>query len=665
MWEGKLLKNTKTRSREKYLNLDQHVLVGLGRARFSDGKIIDANPTIAKFFGFDDVREFIADFKIGDNYVSANHRKEILAELIENGEIHNIEIEFFRKDGSSFWLMTSIRFFQEEDYNEFLAIDVTNYKRQEEEIRKSRAQLELLVQQRTSELAEINKSLERQMEERNRAEKELESQTTQMDAVLQNIGDGVLAIDREHRIVLANPNAFVYLSALQSRQSHGEKLTSLGDRPIEEFLNPPPKNTVSHEITIEQPEPRVFEVVTHQLKIDGQNKGWIFIIRDLTQKKSIQKHNEVQERLAAIGQLVAGIAHDFNNILFGMMGYTQLLQRMPNMPEAAIQRLNKILMGGEQASDMIKQLLDFSRTSPSIQEPTSLTSCVKAAASLIKRMLPGNIEIVTEFEPGDFIVRANKTQLIQMLTNLAVNAQDAMPDGGKLFIKISRRSHAQYSGDLEPGSWCVLEVTDTGVGIADEILPHILEPFFTTKGPFQGTGLGLSQAYGIIKQHQGYLVVDSKNTEGASFFIFLPVLETTRAQISKIAPTHGGPLEDMKTVLLVDDESTVLDSGKEMIEALGYHALTARNGNDGLNICRQNQVDLIIVDLVMPVMGGEAMLDTLRKENKPFKALILSGYSPVKNWQEKFGNEVKEWISKPLNIETLEKSIYKALFKSG
>jgi CheY-like chemotaxis protein len=319
-------------------------------------------------------------------------------------------------------------------------------------------------------------------------------------------------------------------------------------------------------------------------------------------------------------------------------------------------------MGGEQASDMIKQLLDFSRTSPSIQEPTSLISCVKAAVSLINRVLPGNIEIVTEFEPGEFIVQANKTQLIQMLTNLAINAQDAMPDGGKLFVKISRRSHAPYSGNLEEGLWCVLEVTDTGVGIADKILPHILEPFFTTKDPSQGTGLGLSQAYGIIKQHQGYLVVDSKNSQGASFFIFLPVLEKTRAQISKIPPTHGGLLDNIKTVLLVDDESTVLDSGKEMIEALGYQVLTARNGNEGLDICRKNQVDLIIVDLVMPIMGGEAMLETLRKENIPFKALILSGYSPVKNWGEKFGDEVKAWISKPLNIETLEKSIYKALF---
>jgi CheY-like chemotaxis protein len=214
------------------------------------------------------------------------------------------------------------------------------------------------------------------------------------------------------------------------------------------------------------------------------------------------------------------------------------------------------------------------------------------------------------------------------------------------------------------GTWYVLEVTDTGMGISDEIVPHILEPFFTTKGPSEGTGLGLSQAYGIIKQHQGFLVVDSKLGEGASFFILLPGLSLAAQKISKFPSIPGMPPEDAKTILLVDDEPTVLESGKEMIEALGFQAMTAKNGTEALEIYKKNVIDLIIVDLVMPVMGGEAMLETLRKENKPFKALLLSGYSPVENWREKFGKEVLAWISKPLTIETLEKSIYKALLKN-
>ena len=375
-----------------YLSLGDHTLVGIGRARFADGAIVAANPTIARVFGFDDVDEFVQVFKISENYVNPAQRKELLSELKDNGVIHNAEIEFYRRDGTTIWLMTSIRYLEEEEINEFLAIDVTSYKRQQEEFQKSRAQTEHI----------------------------LRAQKAQMDGVLRNIADGILVMNSAYQLVLANPKALDYLGVLKSTLSVGDTLTTLGDRPIAEFLEPPPSDTLSHEVFVQHPEARVFEVEAQPMQVADNDPGWTLILRDLTQKKTVQKHNETQARLAAIGQLVAGIAHDFNNILFGMMGYTQLLQRMPDMPEAALQRLNKILIGGEQASDMIKQLLDFSRTSPSIQEPTSLTACVKAAVSLIKRVLPGNIEIRTEYEPGDFLVQANKTQLIQMLTRYQV-----------------------------------------------------------------------------------------------------------------------------------------------------------------------------------------------------------------------------------------------------
>jgi PAS domain S-box-containing protein len=367
-----------------------------------------------------------------------------------------------------------------------------------------------------------------------------------LESIIEGLSEGIILLDKKCRIIMANPNAKEYLSLLTD-VNIGGILKNLCGRPVEEFFSKPP-NGLPYEIRVESPANRIFEIEANSIIGGPEKEGHLIILRDITKEKEIRQHIEQQARLASIGELSAGIAHDFNNLLNSIIGFSELLLRRDDIPDTARDQIRIISEQGHNAANLIRQILDFSRKPIISKNSMDLLPLLKEMVKIFKRTIPENIEIHFNYEPGEYMINADPTQIQQMLTNLALNARDAMPDGGKLTIELSHVVLSPKDSLIFPnipfGNWVVLSVRDTGTGIPEKILPRIFEPFFTTKGRGRGTGLGLSQVYGIVKQHEGFIDVKSKVDEGTTFFIYFPPLKSKKesipGKIEDISQGNGG-----------------------------------------------------------------------------------------------------------------------------
>ncbi|MEW5986259.1 MAG: ATP-binding protein [Chloroflexota bacterium] len=360
-------------------------------------------------------------------------------------------------------------------------------------------------------------------------------------------------------------------------------------------------------------------------------------VHDITERKRreqemrlIQERVMEQERLAAVGQLAAGIAHDFNNIMAVIVLYAQLLQRASGLTAKEQQRLTTIYQQAQHATNLIQQILDFSRRSVMESSPVDLLPFLKELAKLWARTLPENIALDMAHDEKEYVVNGDLTRLQQALMNLVVNARDAMPQGGHIHLTLSRwrlpPGQKHPAPDVEPGEWVRLDVADSGTGIPKEALPHIFEPFFTTKPPGRGTGLGLAQVYGIVKQHGGNVTVASRVGQGTMFTILLPALALPAlpAEMVEEPVVATRPA----TILLVEDNPAACAAMQETLEGLGYRVLVVGDGRAALHLFRQRagEIDLVLSDVVMPEMGGLALCQALRSEWPDVKMLLMSGY---------------------------------------
>jgi PAS domain S-box-containing protein len=385
------------------------------------------------------------------------------------------------------------------------------------------------------------------------------------------------------------------------------------------------------------------------------------------EEQAIQKRVQQHERMAAVGQLAAGIAHDFNNILTSIIGYTELLSYDPTISDSAKEDLSRIAGQGQRAAHLVRQILDFSRQTISPKYPLDLLVFLKETTKLLERTIPEAIHISLTVEPGDYTVLADVTQLQQALTNLAVNARDAMPTGGELrfmltqFELLSEQNAPQP--DMALGKWIALEVTDTGSGIPPEHHDKIFEPFFTTKEVGQGTGLGLAQVYGIIKQHDGYIGLRSAVDAGATFTLYLPALSSGSPESPEAIVVSDMPSGHNEVILLVEDDAQVIGVVTIMLKRLGYQVLTATNGFEGLQVFEQHrrEIALVLTDMTMPKMGGAELTATLRKLDPTIKIIALTGYPLDNKAQEGLGDDFVDWLEKPVSISQLAQVIHKHL----
>jgi len=493
----------------------------------------------------------------------------------------------------------------------------------------------------------------------------LKAEQSRLEAAIESMREGVVLLDEERRIVVANPRARELLPLL-TKARHGEPLHELGGVALEAILE------FTHagrhrEIIIKGPPERVFEVTAAPFRtVEGEREGVVLVIHEVTQEREMQKRLQQQERLAVIGQLAGGIAHDFNNLLTAIIGFAELGMTKTD-PNSPLRRNFEVIRAqGERAAQLVRQILDFSRRSVIERRPLDLFPFIKEMSKLLERTIPENILIRVEAPPDTYLVNADPTQVQQVIMNLATNARDAMPEGGTLTLRLDKVTvdsamHHRYP-EMKPGNYIRLVVEDTGVGMPPEVLEHAFEPFFSTKPPGEGVGLGLAQVYGIIRQHDGYIYLESEVNKGTRVIIYLPALEIKGGQ----SPEDGEeefPHGRGETLLLVEDGESVLEVGKRMLERLGYKVLTARDGQEALRIYRahQDEIALVLTDMVMPGIGGKELYRELVKVNPQVKVLLISGYSLQEDIASLEREGIKGYIQKPFQLGDLGRKVRKAL----
>jgi two-component system, cell cycle sensor histidine kinase and response regulator CckA len=405
----------------------------------------------------------------------------------------------------------------------------------------------------------------------------------------------------------------------------------------------------------------------------GTIEGAIVLNQDVSDQRAAEealRRSEEQlrqsQKMEAVGQLAGGIAHDFNNLLTAILSYCDLLLDEVRQGDPIRGDVEQIRQAGQRAAGLTRQLLAFSRRQVLQPKVLSLNSVVTETEGMLRRLIGADIVLDIACDPGLWYVLADPGQIEQVLVNLVVNARDAMPQGGRLAIATSNRELTGESierpNGVRAGSYVVLEVSDTGVGIDLAIHARIFEPFFTTKEPGKGTGLGLSTVYGIVQQSGGHITVESAPGRGARFTVFLPrYIGSEPASLSKTDRRRlpGGT----ETLLLVEDEAAVRSSARRLLERQGYHVLEARHGADALRIVEESgrPIDLVVTDLVMPEMGGKELAERLRTHRPGLKVLFMSGYTEKAIAAGGIMPPNTGFVEKPFTVEQLMRRLREIL----
>jgi PAS domain S-box-containing protein len=364
----------------------------------------------------------------------------------------------------------------------------------------------------------------------------------------------------------------------------------------------------------------------------------IAMVEDVTARKQLEEQFRQAQKMEAVGRLAGGIAHDFNNVLTVVKGYGELLQKRVAADPSAARKASQIVKAAERAAQLVAQLLAFSRQQATEPKVMDVNAALREMGAMLGPLLREDIELTARLGPDTGSVRADPGQFGQMLMNLAVNARDAMPGGGRLGIstrpeEVRAAFPTQGAGPAEgaspaPGRYAVIEVTDTGCGMTAAVLSRIFEPFFTTKDVGKGTGLGLSTVYGIVQQAGGHIQVESAPGAGTTFHIYLPsAIEDRRAAAEGVAAARGS--SGSETILLTEDEDAVREIVAETLRDRGYTVLEARHGREALELAeaRQGPIDLLLTDIVMPRMGGPELWARIRERFPETRVLFLSGHT--------------------------------------
>jgi nitrogen-specific signal transduction histidine kinase/CheY-like chemotaxis protein len=353
------------------------------------------------------------------------------------------------------------------------------------------------------------------------------------------------------------------------------------------------------------------------------------LIRDLSEQQRLQQQTLQMQKLDAVGRLAGGVAHDLNNILTAILGHSdRLTQQLPTSHpgHASASRIGE---SAQRAANLTRQLLAFSRKQALAPRVINLNAVLTQLDPMLRQLLGDDIEFRTDFSPNLDLVKADTGQLESVVVNLAVNARDAMPDGGQLILR-TQNALIGRGAAVPPGQYVLLTMSDTGTGMTDDVKRHVFEPFFTTKPQGEGSGLGLATSAGIIRQSGGYIAVDSEAGKGTEFRIYLPVTSEPLAPVTTPPPSPPSSVSKKKTVLLVDDEEPIREFAGFVLSDLGYTVHTAGNGVEALSLMDQNpekRFDLLVTDVVMPQMGGKELAQKFAERQTAARVMYISGYS--------------------------------------
>jgi len=391
---------------------------------------------------------------------------------------------------------------------------------------------------------------------------------------------------------------------------------------------------------------------------DEEHKSIVVILDDVTERNRIEAKIQYAQRMESIGTLAAGIAHNFNNLLGGIMGNAELgilnIDTVhPNYQN--LQNIKSLVLNG---SRLTNQLIGYAREGQYEIRSINLNQLVEETSDTFGQTKK---EIIIHQDLADNLhgIKADQGQIEQALLNLYVNALDAMPGGGDLFLKTMNVTHEDMTGkayEPNPGNYVLLSIRDTGSGMDKKTIKRIFEPFFTTKGLASGTGLGLASTYGIIKGHGGYIDVHSEKEKGTTFEIYLPATEEGAREERGLS---GDLVKGTETVLLVDDEKMITDVGEKILKCLGYNVYLANDGKEALEVYKENKenIDMVILDMVMPGIGGGETYDRMKKINPDINVLLSSGYSIDGEAKEILERGCNGFIHKPFRMNALSQKL--------
>ena len=513
---------------------------------------------------------------------------------------------------------------------------------------------------------------------RHQMEKRLRENEQWLAATLASIGDGVIATDETGRVRLMNTLAesltgWTRYNAID--RDIREVFNIVHEQTRAEVANPVLEALRTGTCTVLAADTVLIDRSGVERPIDdsaapirsanGTISGAVLVFRDISERRRLEEHLRQSQKMEAIGRLAGGVAHDFNNIMTVISGFSELLLLPGQDDDERADSARNIIDAGKRAAALTQQIMAFSRKQVLMPSVLSLNTIVRDMGMLVKRLIGSNIEFVTDLAQDLGHVKADPTQLGQVLLNLAANARDAMPGGGRLVIatrnEVVTDTLVRVHPDMVPGSYALLTVTDTGAGMSDEVAAHAFEPFFTTKDEGQGTGLGLASVYGIVKQSGGDIHVVTAPGAGSTFRIYLPLVRETSslATGATLAAAEGGT----ETILLVEDDDGVRKMTRIVLEGGGYRVLEAPDGREAMRIASQHpeRIHLLITDLVMPHVSGRETAVQLTASYPALRVLFMSGYNEDVVVHHGVSSGTVDFLRKPFELDALRAKVREML----
>ena len=568
----------------------------------------------------------------------------------------------------------SIEFYSRKDF-----IQARQLQAEKKKVTDANRELEERVEERTAQLTRTNEELRQEITERRRAQEALHESQKRYRDLFEQSRDPIFITSREGKLIDVNQ---AYLDLFGYTKSEIGNLKSQ-----ETYVNPDDRSRFQHEM--EQtgsatdfevklrkkngPEIDCLLTATVRKAEDGAILGYQGIMRDITEHKRAEEEKkklEVQlaraQRMEAMGTLAGGVAHDFNNILAAIIGYVEL-SMLDIVTDTKVKRnLKEVLRASKRATDLVNQILAFSRQSQNELKPVEITPIVKETLKLLRASLPTTIEIRHHVEPDTGTIEADPTQIHQVLMNLCTNAAHAIgEEGGLLEVSVTPvaidASAAPPNLDIDSGPYLKMSVRDTGRGMTSEVLERIFDPYFTTKEKGKGTGLGLAVVHGIIKSHKGGISVESEPGNGTCFHVYFPRIEQEK-ELTDIETAQKFP-SGHERVLFVDDEQDLVQIAAQMLSHLGYEVTTRMSSNEALELFRVNpkRFDLVITDMTMPNMTGDMFSKELMKIRPDIPIILCTGFSERISEEKAKAIGIKEFVMKPLAMGDLAKRIRKVL----